>query len=339
MKNKKKKISNETYCHKFSVAPMLNYTNKHCRHFYRKLTKKSLLYTEMIVANGPFEKIKKKIIYNSKPENPISIQLAGRIPKKIAKCAKLAYLKGYNEINLNIGCPSKKVNKSHFGISLMNETNTVRSIIKAISEHVSIPITIKTRIGINHQDSYNFLSNFIYEISKDNICKTFIIHARKALVFSLNTKKNFKIPKINYEFVYNLKKDFPNLMFIINGNIKSISSAKKHLKKTDGVMLGRAVYNNPSILKNVDNLIFNEFYKTSEEMSKIIQSMYPYIEKELLIGTSLYQIARHFLNAFYGMKGSSFWKKYLCKNATKNNADLNVLETGLELMKNNYFSN
>ncbi|WP_343152683.1 tRNA dihydrouridine(20/20a) synthase DusA [Buchnera aphidicola] len=325
------KILTKNCYHKFSVAPMLNYTNKHCRYFFRKLTKRALLYTEMIVANDSFKKIEKKMLYNSQIENPTSIQLAGRIPKKIAKCAKLAYLKGFNEINLNVGCPSTKVNQACFGVSLMNETNTVNHIIHSIAEYVPIPITIKTRIGIDNQDDYNFLSNFIYEISKNNICNTFIIHARKAILFNISTKKNLRIPKINYEFVYKLKHDFPDLKFVINGNIKSINSAKQHLNKTDGVMLGRAIYNNPSILQNVDNLIFNENYKPIK-MLNIIEEMYPYIKKELSLGTPLHHITRHFLNAFYGKKGSSLWKKYLNKNAIKHNSDLKVLDNALKFI-------
>ncbi|CAL4325310.1 tRNA dihydrouridine(20/20a) synthase DusA [Buchnera aphidicola] len=325
------KILKKNYYHKFSIAPMFNYTNRHCRYFFRKLTKKSLLYTEMIVANDCLGKIEKKMIFNPKIESPTSIQLAGRIPKKIAKCAELAYLKGFNEINLNVGCPSDRINKAYFGVSLMNETITVNNIIQSISEYVPIPITIKTRIGINQQDKYNFLSNFIYEISKNNICKTFIVHARKALLPNISTKKNHQIPKINYNFIYKLKHDFPHLTFVINGNINSINLAQEHLKKTDGVMLGRAIYNNPSILQNVDNLIFNKSYKPIK-MSNIIKKMYPYIKKELSLKTPLHHITRHFLNAFHGKKGSSLWKQYLNKNAIKHNADLKVLDNALKFI-------
>ncbi|NIH16453.1 MAG: tRNA dihydrouridine(20/20a) synthase DusA [Buchnera aphidicola (Periphyllus lyropictus)] len=308
--------------HKLCVAPMFKYTDKHCRYFHRLLTKKAFLYTEMITTNALLNK-KFKLFKNKDSKKMVSLQIIGNKPKKIAKCAKLAYKKKYNEINLNIGCPSIQMNKNNLGVTLMKKTKIIVNSLKLIKNSIPIPISIKTRIGFNNNNTYNFLSNFVYETSKDKLCKIFIIHARNAILNKFSPKKNREIPPLKYKYVYQLKKDFPNLTFIINGGIKSIKEIKNHLKNVNGVMLGRYAYKNPLILKKIEEKIFKK--KKKIKIKKILFKISKYINKEIKKKTTLNSITRHINGIFYKKKNSKKWKKFLNEiNKKKKNVNINL---------------
>ncbi|WMY96836.1 MAG: tRNA dihydrouridine(20/20a) synthase DusA [Arsenophonus sp.] len=327
------KIKNYCNFNRFSVAPMLDWTDRHCRYFHRILTKKTLLYTEMITTSAIiYGNIKNILNYNSE-EHPLALQLGGNKPKELAHCAKIAQKYNYNEINLNIGCPSNKVKNGCFGASLMKEAPLVADCIKVMQDAVKIPVTIKTRIGIDNNDSYEFLIDFIDKIITNSPCRLFIIHARKACLSGLTPKQNREIPPLNYKRVYQLKKNFPKLIIVLNGGIKTINEAKKHLQYIDGVMLGRAVYKNPSLLMQVDSQIFGENYNLIFDKIAAIQAMYPYIDRELKNGTFLGHIIRPMLGMFSGVAGSRQWRCYLSKNLSKKNVDINIIKKALELIK------
>ncbi|QJC37983.1 tRNA dihydrouridine(20/20a) synthase DusA [Enterobacteriaceae endosymbiont of Donacia marginata] len=316
---------------RFEIAPMLKKTNKYCRYFYRKLTKKSLLYTEMIHCN--FIKKSPIILLENKNVSNIVLQIAGNKPKLLSLCAKQAEKIGYKEINLNLGCPSLRSQKNNFGACLMNHPLIVSDCIKSMSDSVSIPITVKMRIGINNNDSYDFLHKFI-DLLINSGCKRFIIHARKALLYKkINTRKNLIIPKLNYKIIYKIKNDFPNIKISINGGIKTLLDVQKHLKYVDGVMLGRQIFKNPMILVDIDKYIYHS-KSTITNPIMIVKSMFSYIEKELKKGTSLRTIITPILNIFYGINGSHNFKNFIFdkKNFLKKN-NLDVLKKALSLIK------
>ncbi|NIH41320.1 MAG: tRNA dihydrouridine(20/20a) synthase DusA [Buchnera aphidicola (Periphyllus aceris)] len=307
----------------FCVAPMLKYTDRHCRYFHRLLTKNSYLYTEMMTTHSILNK-KFKLFKNKDKKKKISLQIIGKNPEHLSQCAKLAYKKKYNEININVGCPSKNMTKNNLGVSLMKDTKIIKKALIHINNSCPIPISIKTRIGFNNYNTYNFLKNFIYETSYNKLCKIFIIHARNAIINkNFTTKNNRNIPPLKYDYVYQLKKDFPHLKIIINGGIQSILEIKKHLKIVDGVMLGRKIYKNPLFLIKIERKIFNN--KKKIKKTKIIKKMSRYIEKEIKKKTSIKLITRHMNGFFYKKKGSKRWKKKL-NNLNFKTKNLNIQE-------------
>ena len=297
---------------KIYVAPMMQYTDRHDRYFLRLISKNIVLFTEMIPTNAIIYGDQKKLLeYNSR-EHPIILQVGGSDPKEIAKCAKTAKtLFNYDEININAGCPSKKVENGMFGACLMNKPFLIGKCIKEIKKNSKIPVSIKCRIGLGEKQNYLFLKKFISSVSK-NGCNKFFIHARNAILSKFNPKKNRNIPPLNYEFVYRIKKEFPNLEIIINGGIDNISSIQKHLKCVDGVMLGREIYKNPFFLKEIEEKIFNNKVKTTRK--EILEKLVPYIENEIKENqTSIQSITRHTFGLYTGMNGSKNWKRYLNK--------------------------
>lgn len=315
---------------RFSVAPMLDWTGRHCRYFHRLLSKNTLLYTEM-VTTGAIIYGKGDYLAYSEEEHPVALQLGGSDPAALAQCAKLAQERGYDEINLNVGCPSDRVQNGRFGACLMGDAQLVADCIKAMQDVVSIPVTVKTRIGIDEQDSYEFLCDFIDTVSTKGGCEMFIIHARKAWLSGLSPKENREIPPLDYPRVYQLKRDFSHLTMAINGGVKTLEEAKEHLKHLDGVMVGREAYQNPSILTAVDNQLFGEQYPIVDAIDAVRQ-MYPYIENELSKGAYLGHMTRHMLGIFQGIPGARQWRRYLSENAHKKGADLAVVEQALALV-------
>ena len=241
---------------KFCVAPMMRYTDMHERFFLRLITKKAVLYTEMIATGALIHGNCDYQLDFNKEEHPVAVQFGGSSPLELSKCAIMAEKKGYDEINLNIGCPSERVQKGNFGVCLMLEPELVAECVRQMRRSVDIPITVKCRTGVDDNDDYLFLKSFI-DIVKDSGIKTFIIHARKGILKGLSPRQNRNIPSLNYEKVYSIKNDFPNLEIVINGGIKSISEAKNHLNYVDGVMLGRAAYDNPFMLSEIDSEIYS----------------------------------------------------------------------------------
>ena len=317
---------------KVSVAPMMDCTDRHERYFLRLISKNVLLYTEMIVDEAINRGNKKKLLEFNINEKPVALQLGGSSPKLLSEASKIGEDFGYDEINLNLGCPSKKVEKNKFGACLMKEPNLVADCLSKMQSTTNLPITIKTRIGYDNVENYENFHNFI-SILKSTGVKTFIIHARKAMLGKFTPKQNLNIPPLKYDYVYRLKKDFPNEEIIINGGITSIDEIKSHLNKTDGVMIGRAAYHTPYFLAEIENEIFGNNDVLSRQ--EVIENLIPYIKEEIKKGTRLNQIMRHTLGLFHGQTGASYWKRYLSENMCVRDADVQKINHIMDKIKYN----
>ena len=317
---------------KVSVAPMMDCTDRHERFFLRLISKNTLLYTEMVVDEAINRGDKKKLLEFNINEKPVALQIGGSSPKLLAEASKIGEDFGYDEINLNLGCPSKKVEKNKFGACLMKEPNLVADCLSKMQSVTKLPVTIKTRIGYDNVENYENLHNFISTLKKTGI-KTFIIHARKAMLGKFTPKQNLNIPPLKYDFVYDLKKDFPNDEVIINGGIANVDEVKTHLEKTDGVMIGRAAYHTPYLLAEIEK----EIFKNNEIPSRqdVIEKLIPYVKKETKKGTRLNQIMRHTLGLFHGQSGASYWKRYLSENMCVRDADVKKIDHIMDKIKYN----
>jgi len=315
---------------KVSVAPMMDCTDRHERYFLRLISKNVLLYTEMVVSEAIDRGDKNKLLSFNLNEKPVALQLGGSSPKLLANAARIGEEFGYDEINLNLGCPSKKVEKNKFGACLIKEPTLVAECLNEMQSKTKLPVTVKTRIGYNDVEDYESLFNFI-NLLKSTGVKTFIIHARKAILGKFTPKQNLNIPPLKYEMVYNLKKDFKDLEIIINGGIGSTNEIKEHLNKVDGVMLGRSIYHSPYILADIEKEIFNNNNILSRE--EIIEKLVPYVKDEIKKGTRMNQIMRHTLGLFHGQTGSSFWKRYLSENMCVRDADVKKIDHIMDKVK------
>tara|TARA_B100000953_G_scaffold283617_1_gene262728 strand:- start:2317 stop:3273 length:957 start_codon:yes stop_codon:yes gene_type:complete len=303
---------------RLSIAPMMDHTDKHFRYLMRLLTKHSILYTEMITTGALiFGNRKKFLDYNSN-EHPIAIQLGGSNPKEFLECSCMAENEGYNEVNLNIGCPSDRVQNGKFGACLMTEKELVAECVNNISSNIKIPVTIKTRIGIDNHDSYDFLRDFIDTVSIAG-CETFIIHARKAILKGLSPKENRKIPPLDYQRVYKIKKEFPDLNIIINGGFTELDQIKSQLKYVDGVMIGRAAYQNPFLLSKIDSLIFNE-PETFVTRQNILEKYKIYTDKQVRKGVNIKNLTRHIIGLYQGQPGARKYRQILSGVIPKNHS-------------------
>ena len=317
---------------KVSVAPMMDCTDRHERYFLRLISKNVLLYTEMVVDEAINRGDKKKLLEFNINEKPVALQLGGSSPKLLSEATKVGEDFGYDEINLNLGCPSKKVEKNKFGACLMKEPNLVADCLSKMQSVTKLPVTIKTRIGYDNVEDYETFYKFISTIKSTGV-KTFIIHARKAMLGKFTPKQNLNIPPLKYDYVYNLKKDFPEDEIIINGGITDVEQVKQHLKKTDGVMIGRSAYHTPYILADIEKEIFdNENILSRQE---VIEQLIPYVKDELKKGTRLNQIMRHTLGLFHGQSGASQWKRYLSDNMLVRDADVSKVNYMLDIVKHN----
>ena len=315
---------------KIAIAPMMEWTDRHYRYFARQISKHAVLYTEMIttgaILHGDFERY---LTFDAQ-EHPIAVQLGGSNPDELAKCARVCEDYGYDEINLNVGCPSDRVQNGKIGACLMAEPELVAECVSAMRAKVDIPVTVKHRIGIDDLDSYELLAKFV-EIVKSGGCETFIVHARKAILSGLSPKQNREIPPLDYEAVYQLKKDFPELEIILNGGVTSLDESETHLKHIDGVMIGREAYHNPFILAEVDN----RFYGSEDEpvfREQVVQAILPYIESELAKGTRLQHISRHILGLFHSRPRGKLWRRFLSENAYKKESGIEVVEAAMAMV-------
>ena len=311
---------------------MMDCTDRHERFFLRLISKNVLLYTEMIVSEAISRGDKKKLLAFNLNEKPLALQIGGSSAKLLAEAAKIGEDFGYDEINLNLGCPSRKVQKNKFGACLMKEPNLVADCLTEMMASCSIPVTVKTRIGYDDVEDYESLKNFIKILKKTGV-KTFVIHARKAMLGKFTPKQNLNIPPLKYDIVYRLKKEFPDEEIIINGGINSIYQIKNHLEKVDGVMIGRTAYHSPYFLAEIEKEIFNNHNIPSR--TEVIERMFPYIKEEASKGTRLNQIMRHTIGLFHGQKGSADWKRYLSKNMCIREADLQKVNHIMDHIKNN----
>jgi len=308
---------------RFSIAPMLDWTDRHCRHFHRVMSKETLLYTEM-VTTGAILYGKGDYLKKGDAEHPVCLQLGGFAAVDLAKSASAGKERGYDEINLNVGCPSDRVQNGRFGACLMAEPELVGNAVKAMVDSSGLPISVKTRIGIDNLDSYQFLCDFIGQVKKAG-CDTFIIHARKAWLSGLSPKQNRDVPPLDYERVYQLKKDFPQLTIAINGGIKTLDECQTHLQHLDGVMLGREVYANPYLLSTVDQTLFDSNAPILTRF-EVLEEMYPYIEQQLKNGSYLNHISRHMLGLFQGLPGARAWRRHISENGHIPGSGLEILQ-------------
>ncbi len=300
---------------RLSVAPMMEWTDRHCRRFLRAISKRTLLYTEMVHANAIVKGDARRHLAFDDAEHPVALQLGGSEPDLLAKAAAIAEDFGYDEVNLNCGCPSERVQSGSFGACLMAEPELVAACVAAMRASVKIPVTVKTRIGIDRHDSYEFLHRFVETVASAG-CESFTIHARKAWLKGLSPKENREIPPLRYEVAAQVKRDFPQLEVVVNGGVKTLADAKAHLGVFDGVMIGREAYHNPWMLADADHEIFaaRRVARTRED---VLEEFLPYLQAELARGTPLRSMTRHMLGLYQGMPGARQWRRALSEGVAK----------------------
>jgi len=317
---------------KISVAPMMDCTDRHDRFFLRLMSKNVMLYSEMVATKSAIHGDRKKILSFSPEEKPLALQVGGSNKKELSEVAKIAEDMGYDEININLGCPSKKVQKNEFGACLMKEPDLVSECINEMINSCKLPVTAKTRIGYDDVEDFEYLNNFINKM-KIAGCKTFILHARKAILKGLSPKQNLNIPKLNYAMVYQLKKENPGLEIIINGGISKIEEIKNHLKLCDGVMIGRSIYQNPFSLIEIEKEIFN--IKKLPTREEVAEKLLEYLEREVKLGTKVNHIMRHTVGLYHGQLGSKAWKRYLSDNMMARDSDFQKAKHIMNIVQNN----
>ena len=315
--------------HKFCVAPMMDWTDRHCRVFHRGLTRQALLYTEMVTALAVIHGDRERLIGFSDSEHPIALQLGGSEPAKLAEAARIGEGFGYDEINLNAGCPSDRVQEGRFGACLMAEPELVATCVAAMQRAVKIPVTVKCRIGIDDQDSEADFQRFIDTVA-DAGCRTFIVHARKAWLSGLSPKENREIPPLDYGRVYRLKAARPDLEIVINGGIETLDACTAHLAHVDGVMLGRAAYHTPYMLAEVDRLFFASSAPVPSR-AEALTVLLPYAEAHIARGGKLSNITRHVLGMFHGQPGGRLFRRHLSEQGVKAGAGADVLLEALQI--------
>ncbi len=317
--------------YRFSVAPMMDWTDRHCRVFHRLMTRRARLYTEMLTTGAIIHGDRRRLLGFDQTEHPVALQLGGSDPRDLATAAKIGEDFGYDEINLNVGCPSDRVKDGRFGACLMAEPALVAAGVEAMKRQVKIPVTVKCRIGIDDQDpevALDTLARGVIAAGADAL----IVHARKAWLEGLSPKENRDVPPLDYDRVYRLKASMANVPIIINGGITGLAEAKQHLAHVDGVMLGRAAYQEPWRLLAVDPELFGEVVPYAT-MKDVFEAMMPYIEDELAQGTRLHSITRHFVGAFFGVPGARAFRRHLAENGTRPGAGVNVLRDAVALVE------
>lgn len=311
---------------RISIAPMMDWTDRHDRYFLRLIAPHVLLYTEMVTTGAILHGKKERFLQFDPLEHPVALQLGGYEPDKLALSAKIGEEFGYDEINLNAGCPSDRVQSGRFGACLMLDPPQVAECVSAMREAVRIPITVKCRIGVDERDSYAELQNFIEQVSKAGT-EVFIIHARKAWLQGLSPKENREIPPLQYDVVYQIKRDFPHLTIVINGGIKTISDIEEHLPHVDGVMIGREAYSNPYFLAHIEQQFFAESDDDHALIAreKVIENFLPYIAEQIEKGVKLSNMTRHILGLYNGQKNARIWRRYLSEQGCKDGAGVSVV--------------
>ena len=306
----------------------MDWTDRHCRYLLRQISRHTRLYTEMVTTGAILRGDRARHLAYHESEHPVALQLGGSEPAELAECARIGADYGYDEINMNVGCPSDRVQSGRFGACLMAEPGLVGECITAMQQAVSVPVTVKTRIGIDDTDSYDELSSFIETVSQGG-CNVFVIHARKAYLQGLSPKENRTIPPLKYEYVRWLKRDFPTLTVVVNGGITSLDEIGQHLQHLDGVMLGRAAYQNPWLLAGIDSRFFDD-QREIPTRSELVRQMLPYIDTELNGDTQLKHITRHMLGLFQGLPGARKWRRHISENAHRPGAGTGVVLDALK---------
>lgn len=322
--------------HRFCVAPMMDWSDRHCRYLWRLLSKNARLYTEMVTTGALLHQAPERFLAFNDKEHPVALQLGGSDATALAKCVLMAEQWGYDEVNLNCGCPSDRVQNGMIGACLMAHPQTVSEVIQAMRAVATVPITIKHRIGIDDMEDYQGLKDFVTAVAAAG-CETFIIHARKAWLQGLSPKQNREVPPLRYDQVYRLKQEFPELNIVINGGITSIEQCKNHLAHVDGVMVGREAYHNPYLLAEVDQLLFgndNAFPSRITVLSQYID----YCRAQLANGVRLQHMSKHVLGLFQGVTGARAFRRHISENAHKQGASITVLEDAMTLVDSTHSS-
>jgi len=314
---------------KISIAPMMGWTDRHARYLLRLITRHSLLYTEMVTTGALLNGDRKKFLAYHVAEHPLALQLGGSDPQALAECTFIAEHSGFDEVNLNVGCPSDRVKSGAFGACLMAKPELVADCVSAMQARVTLPVTVKCRIGIDDMERYQEFENFVSTVA-DAGCKTFIVHARKAWLKGLSPKQNREIPPLKYDYVHRLKKERPELNIIINGGIKTIDEVQQQLQYVDGTMIGREAYHNPYLLVTVDEVIYKDRHAISRSREEIVHLMCDYIDAEREKGVALNAMTRHILGLFQGCPGARAWRRYISENSHRDGAGSEVVRAALD---------
>jgi tRNA-dihydrouridine synthase A len=316
--------------YRFSIAPMMEWTDRHCRFFHRLLTRRALLYTEMITTGAVLHGDRARLLAFDPAEHPVALQLGGSDPRQLAQCARIASDLGYDEVNLNVGCPSDRVQEGRFGASLMAEPALVGDCVAAMSASVRIPVTVKCRIGIDEQDPEEALATLTLAVEQAGVA-ALIVHARKAWLAGLSPRENRDVPPLDYGRVYRLKAAHRDLPVVLNGGVVNLDQAGTHLARLDGVMMGRAAYQEPWRLLEVDPVLFGEPARFASPR-EVAEALIPYIERELARGSRLHAITRHVLGLFRGVPGARAFRRHLATEGVKPGADAHTFRAALDLV-------
>ncbi|MFQ5953869.1 MAG: tRNA dihydrouridine(20/20a) synthase DusA, partial [Kiloniellales bacterium] len=309
--------------HRLSVAPMMDRTDRHDRFFLRLISRRVLLYTEMITTGAILHGDRRRLLAHDPCEHPLALQVGGAEPADLGSCARIAEAYGYDEVNLNVGCPSDRVRQGRFGASLMAEPGLVADAVKAMLDAAAVPVTVKSRIGIDGRDSYDHLAAFVATVAAAG-CRSFTIHARKAVLGGLSPKQNREVPPLRYLLVYRLKREFPELEVVVNGGVEGLDAAEAHLRHVDGVMIGRAAYEDPYMLAEADRRLFATGQPVPSRHD-VIEALIPYVERRLAEGAPLNGITRHILGLFNGVPGSRAWRRHLSQHAHRPDAGAEII--------------
>ena len=301
---------------------MMDWTDRHCRYFHRLLSPSAVLYTEMVTTGALLNGDPDRLLGFDAAEHPLALQLGGSEPPELAKCARIAAQRGYDEINLNVGCPSERVQNGRFGACLMREPALVRDCVRALRDAVEIPVTVKIRLGVDELDSYGYFCDFVATVAASG-CRVFAVHARKAWLNGLSPKANREVPELRYDWVYRLKRELPHLTVILNGGITSPVEAISHLQHVDGVMLGRAAYQNPWILSECERALNGR--TGLPDRASVVQAMARYARKHIARGVPVGRISRHMLGLYHGLPGARLWRRYISERAHLDGADERLL--------------
>jgi tRNA-dihydrouridine synthase A len=313
---------------RIAVAPMMDWTDRHCRFFLRLLSPSALLYTEMVTAQAIMHGRRDKLLGFDPAENPLALQLGGSDPAMLAGAAIAGAHYGYDEINLNVGCPSDRVQSGRFGACLMAEPALVRDCVIAMRDAVDLPVTVKTRIGIDAHEDYEFLRDFVAAVAESG-CRTFIVHARKAVLAGLSPKENREVPPLRYEYVYRLKQEFPELFIMLNGGVRDLESVRAHLQHVDGVMIGREAYHNPYFLAEIEHALHGVEPPSREA---IMAAFLAYVEARLAEGVRLSAMTRHVLGLYLGCPNARRWRRQLSERACARGAGVEVIREAMQLV-------
>jgi len=316
--------------YRFSIAPMMEWTDRHCRFFHRLLTRRALLYTEMITTGAVLHGDRARLLAFDRAEHPVALQLGGSDPRQLAQCARIAADLGYDEVNLNVGCPSDRVQEGRFGACLMAEPALVGDCVAAMTGSVKIPVTVKCRIGIDEQDPEEALERLTHAVEQAGVA-ALIVHARKAWLAGLSPRENRDVPPLDYARVYRLKAAHRGLAVVINGGVLDLDQVRTHLAHLDGVMMGRAAYQEPWRLLEVDPLLFGEPARFASPR-EAAEALIPYLERELARGTRLHAVTRHVLGLFRGVPGARAFRRHLATEGVKPGADAHTFRAALALV-------